>query len=111
MRVALVTHGAFFGLLLFLSLIKLQERPNPRANARPVVLRPLSSQQWAQNRGDQKAEESPQLAKTIAREIGAQTLVFDPLEGLTDEELAAGKDYASVMRENLANLRIALQCQ
>lgn len=54
---------------------------------------------------------SPQLAETIAREVGAQTLVFNPLEGLTDREKAAGKDYLSVMRENLANLRIALQCK
>lgn len=54
---------------------------------------------------------SPQLASTIAGEIGAQTLVFNPLEGLTEDELAAGKDYLSVQRENLANLRIALQCR
>ncbi|HTK04759.1 MAG TPA: zinc ABC transporter substrate-binding protein [Candidatus Eisenbacteria bacterium] len=53
---------------------------------------------------------SPQLAKTIADEIGAQTLVFDPLEGLTDQDIASGKDYVSVMTENLANLKTALQC-
>ena len=54
---------------------------------------------------------NPQLARTIAEEIGAQTLVFNPLEGLTDAELAAGKDYLSVQRENLANHKIALQCR
>ena len=54
---------------------------------------------------------SPKLAETIAREIGAQTLVFNPLEGLTDEELRAGKNYISVMEENLATLRLALQCK
>jgi len=53
---------------------------------------------------------NPGLAKTLAREVGAQTLVFNPLEGLTDVEIAAGKDYVSVMQENLQNLRIAMGC-
>jgi zinc transport system substrate-binding protein len=53
---------------------------------------------------------SPKLAQTIADEVGAGTLVFNPAEGLTPEELAAGKDYISVSRENLANLRLALSC-
>lgn len=54
---------------------------------------------------------NPKLSETIANEIGAKTLVLNPIEGLTDEELAAGKNYLSVMRENLNNLRTALQCQ
>ncbi len=54
---------------------------------------------------------SPQLAQTIAREIGADTLVFNPLEGLTPDEIAAGKNYFSVMRDNLSHLRTALQCK
>lgn len=54
---------------------------------------------------------SPKLAETIAAEIGAQTLVLNPLEGLTEEELRAGKNYISVMQENLVNLRLALVCQ
>jgi len=54
---------------------------------------------------------SPRLSQTIANEVGAQTLVFNPLEGLTDEEIAAGEGYLSVQRENLVNLRIALNCK
>lgn len=54
---------------------------------------------------------SPAVAQTIAREVGAQTLPLDPLEGLSSAQLQAGADYFSVMRENLANLRTALQCQ
>lgn len=54
---------------------------------------------------------SPKLSETIARETGAQTILFNPLEGLTDEEQKAGKDYISVQKENLANLRTALSCQ
>lgn len=53
---------------------------------------------------------SPDLANTVAREAGARTAVLNPLEGLTDEERAAGADYFSVMRENLAALRSALAC-
>lgn len=54
---------------------------------------------------------SPKLAQTIASEIGAQTLVLNPLEGLSDSDLAAGKDYFSEMKNNLINLRTALKCQ
>lgn len=54
---------------------------------------------------------SPRLAQTLADEIGAQTLVFNPLEGLTDEEIIQGKNYISVMRENLNNLRLAMNCK
>lgn len=53
---------------------------------------------------------SPKLADTIASEVGAKTLVLNPLEGLSDEELAAGKDYLTEMQSNLVNLKIALQC-
>ncbi|MBI3256015.1 MAG: zinc ABC transporter substrate-binding protein [Candidatus Andersenbacteria bacterium] len=53
---------------------------------------------------------SPKLAQTVASEIGAKTLVFNPLEGLTGQEQRAGANYISVMRENLQNLRTALKC-
>ncbi len=53
---------------------------------------------------------SRKIAQTIARETGAGVLELNPLEGLTKEEEAAGKDYISVMRSNLANMRKALQC-
>lgn len=54
---------------------------------------------------------SPRLARTVAREVGAETAALNPLEGLTDDEVAAGEDYVSVMRENLAALREALGCR
>ncbi|KKR33412.1 MAG: ABC-type metal ion transporter, periplasmic subunit [Candidatus Gottesmanbacteria bacterium GW2011_GWC2_39_8] len=53
---------------------------------------------------------SPKLSETIAREIGARTLVLDPLEGITDDEIKRGKNYFSVMRDNLKNLETALEC-
>ena len=50
----------------------------------------------------------PKLAETIASETGAQTLVLNPIEGLTEEELAQGENYLVVMRMNLTNLKYAL---
>ncbi len=54
---------------------------------------------------------SPRLAETIAREVGAQTLILDPLEGLTQEQQLAGENYFTVQRANLESLRTALDCQ
>ncbi len=53
---------------------------------------------------------SPKLAQTIARETQAQTIAFNPLEGLTDDEIAQGKNYISVQKDNLRALRTALHC-
>jgi zinc transport system substrate-binding protein len=54
---------------------------------------------------------SPRLAETVARETGARTAELDPLEGLSEDELEAGADYVSVMRDNLNALREALGCR
>jgi zinc transport system substrate-binding protein len=53
---------------------------------------------------------SPKLAQTIAREVGAKTLVLDPIEGLSDNDIKQGKNYFSVMENNLKNLQTALEC-
>lgn len=53
---------------------------------------------------------SPRLAETLAAEIGAKTLIFNPIEGLTEDEQQQGKNYISIMEDNLQQLRIALQC-
>ena len=51
---------------------------------------------------------SPKVAETIAYETGASAEMLNPLEGLGDEELAAGEDYFSVMKQNLAAIKEAL---
>ncbi|GIO29664.1 MULTISPECIES: metal ABC transporter substrate-binding protein [Paenibacillus] len=51
---------------------------------------------------------SSQVADTIAKELGAQTAVLNPLEGLTADEQAQHMDYISVMRANLEALKKAL---
>ncbi|MGD0662609.1 MAG: metal ABC transporter substrate-binding protein [Syntrophorhabdales bacterium] len=53
---------------------------------------------------------SPKLSQTIATEVGAKTLVLNPIEGLSEEEMSQGKTYFSIMQDNLTNLRTALQC-
>ncbi len=54
---------------------------------------------------------SPKLAQTVAAETGAKTAVFDPIEGISNEDQKHGKDYLSVQRDNLSSLRTALACR
>ena len=53
----------------------------------------------------------PDVAETLAREAGVKTAVLNPIEGLSDEDVEAGKDYVTVMRDNLAALTAALGCK
>lgn len=53
---------------------------------------------------------APTVAETLAAEAGVRVATLHTLEGLTDDQLAAGADYRSVMRENLATLEEALGC-
>jgi len=50
---------------------------------------------------------SPKTARTLAADTGTKAAVLDPVEGVTDP---SAQDYLSVMRENLAALRVALGC-
>jgi zinc transport system substrate-binding protein len=54
---------------------------------------------------------TPRLAETLAGEVGAETLVLNPLGGLTMNKINEGGTYISVMEDNLGNLRIAMECQ
>lgn len=51
---------------------------------------------------------SPAVAKSIADDLGLDTDVLDPLEGITDQ--SRGTDYLLVMTANLAALRQANAC-
>lgn len=53
---------------------------------------------------------SPKVAETIAQEIGAKTLVLNPVEGLTDAQVQSGANLLTIMRENLHNLATAMEC-
>ena len=51
---------------------------------------------------------SPALAQAIADDLGLETDVLDPLEGITDQ--SRGNDYSEVMASNLVALRKANGC-
>ena len=53
---------------------------------------------------------SPRVAETVARETGARTAVLNPIEGLTEEQVADHDDYFTLMRANLRALREGLDC-
>ncbi len=54
---------------------------------------------------------NPRFAQVIAQEIpNAKVLTLSPIEGIDSEEQAAGIGYIDKMRENLANLKIGLEC-
>lgn len=52
---------------------------------------------------------SDKMARTLAKDAGIETLVLNPLEGLTREQEKAGDNYITVMDKNLQNLLKALQ--
>lgn len=51
---------------------------------------------------------SPEMSKTIADDLGINTAVLDPIEGLGDA--TENEDYFSLMRRNLTALQKANQC-
>jgi zinc transport system substrate-binding protein len=51
---------------------------------------------------------SPKLSETLAKEVGAETLVLNDAAGLSEEDIKFGKNYVTVMYENLENLKRAL---
>jgi zinc transport system substrate-binding protein len=52
---------------------------------------------------------SDAMSTSIATDLGLQTSVLDPIEGLGDR--TADEDYLSLMRQNLAALQEASQCR
>ena len=53
---------------------------------------------------------SGESERALADETGAQILAIHALDGVTVEELAEHGDYFGLMRDNLRNLRTALDC-
>jgi zinc transport system substrate-binding protein len=52
---------------------------------------------------------SSKLAQTLANTLKIETMVLNPLEGLTEEQRQAGEDYLSLMHTNLTTLEKVLQ--
>jgi zinc transport system substrate-binding protein len=49
----------------------------------------------------------PKVAQTLATETGVTATMLDPLEGLAADSTG---DYVSVMKENLATLKVGQKC-
>ncbi|WP_138204976.1 metal ABC transporter substrate-binding protein [Haloimpatiens lingqiaonensis] len=52
---------------------------------------------------------SPKVAEAISKETGTKIAILNPLEGIKDEDMNAGKEYFSIMNDNLEILKKALQ--
>lgn len=52
---------------------------------------------------------SPKIAQTLAQETKTQTLTLNAVHGLTVKDKESGKDYLKVMKQNLENLKLALE--
>ncbi len=51
---------------------------------------------------------NPKVAQTIAEEAGCSTQALSPLDGLTQADIDSGRDYFSVMMDNLDAIKKAL---
>lgn len=83
---------------------------SPDAEPTPAVLGELSELIRSEGLTTVFSERlaSPALAETLATDLGIDTAVLDPVEGLSDE--TADADYVSLMRQNLAALQEANGC-
>ena len=54
---------------------------------------------------------SDRLAQTVARETGIELRAIHAIESVTQNELDAHGDYFGLMRDNMAALRLALECE
>ena len=83
---------------------------NPEAEPSPARLAEISAQIRRNETTTVFAEPilTDAIARTVAQETGAEVLILDPVEGITED--SAGEDYLSVMRANLEALREGLGC-
>ncbi|MBI4279873.1 MAG: zinc ABC transporter substrate-binding protein, partial [Armatimonadetes bacterium] len=112
---AFITSHAAFGYLARrygLEMIAISDL-SPEAEPTPARIREVVRE--ARKRGIRviyyETLVSPRVAETIAREVGAQTLVLNPIEGLSAGELRRGRNYFTVMDENLRHLARGLDCR
>ena len=113
-RVLVTTHAAFGQLAARYGLTQLSlAGRSPEAEPGPRELETLIDDVRASDATTVFAEPlvSDGLVQTVAREADVEVATLDPIEGLSEERLAAGEDYLSVMRSNLVALRQALGCR
>jgi len=52
--------------------------------------------------------ENPAIPQAVSSQTNATLILMDPIEGLTPADLAAGKDYIALMRDDAQNIAVAL---
>jgi zinc transport system substrate-binding protein len=113
-RTFITSHAAFGYLARRYGLIQVSiSGLSPEAEPSPARLKEIV--QEARRSGTQviyyETLVSPRVAEVIAREVGARVAVLDPLEGLTADEQREGRNYFTVMDENLRALADGLDCR
>jgi zinc transport system substrate-binding protein len=110
-KVFIVSHSAFEYLAKEYGLTQLPIRGvTPQAEPSPAKLAELAEICRENNIKYIFFESlvSPKLSETLAKEIGAQVLVLNDGQGITEEQIKQGRSYITVMYENLENLKKAL---
>jgi zinc transport system substrate-binding protein len=110
-KVFIVSHSAFEYLAKEYGLTQLPIRGvTPQAEPSPAKLAELAEICRENNIKYIFFESlvSPKLSETLANEIGAQVLVLNDGQGITEEQMKQGRSYITIMYENLENLKKAL---
>lgn len=50
------------------------------------------------------------LAKTLADKVGATADLLDPVEGISNNDIASGASYLTIQRDNVARIHAGLRC-
>lgn len=113
LRNIIVTHEAFNYIgrqynisITSVSGISPDEEPSPKDLLKIIMLAKEKGVKYIFS----ETVASPKFSEMIAREVGGSTLVLNPIESLTPNEVQSGEDYISIMEMNLRNLKIAMQC-
>ncbi|MDO5066283.1 MAG: metal ABC transporter substrate-binding protein [Propionibacteriaceae bacterium] len=110
-RTVITTHAAF-GYLTERYDLKQVGISGLSPNEQPSPARIAEVQQEAKENGVTtiffETLTSPEVAQSIAGDLGLKTAVLDPLEGVTPD--SQGTDYPSIMKANLKSLQEANGC-
>lgn len=85
--------------------------PNAKPTPRKLVEVVKSAKKYGTKAIYFEIHVSDELAKVMAKEIGAKTLALNPGANLTKEQLDSGITFFDIMEENLENLRDGLLCK
>jgi zinc transport system substrate-binding protein len=112
LRTFVTSHAAFAYFARRYNLTMEAITPSPEAEPSPARIQELVV--FARAHGITVVYTEPLVssgwAETLAGEIGGTTLPLNPIEGISNPDLAGGPNYFTLMRELLANLQVGLGC-